>query len=98
MNLFPPIDSVGVSLSLLSDNRPPPLVRGCCRFSGLTTTAYPLRVQGEGWGGDGVKDGERTHPHPNLSLEGEGTVALPTIDSPKPYSPASQPEKTGLIK
>ena len=23
-----------------------PLVRGCCRFSGFTTTAYPLRVQG----------------------------------------------------
>ena len=25
-----------------------PLVRGCCRFSGFTTTAYPLRVQGGG--------------------------------------------------
>ena len=25
-----------------------PMVRGCCRFSGFTTTAYPLRVQGGG--------------------------------------------------
>ena len=24
------------------------LVRGCCRFSGFTTTAYPLRVHGGG--------------------------------------------------
>jgi hypothetical protein len=24
------------------------VVRGCCRFSGFTTTAYPLRVQGGG--------------------------------------------------
>ena len=25
-----------------------PLGRGCCRFSGFTTTAYSLRVQGGG--------------------------------------------------
>ncbi len=25
-----------------------PLERGCCRFSGFTTTAYSLRVQGGG--------------------------------------------------
>ena len=24
-----------------------PAVRGCCRFSGFTTTAYPLRVRGQ---------------------------------------------------
>jgi hypothetical protein len=24
-----------------------PLVRGCSRFSGFTTTAYPLRVKGD---------------------------------------------------
>jgi len=37
-----------------------PAVRGCCRFIGFTTTAYPLRVRGQvagypacGRGGDG---------------------------------------------
>jgi general secretion pathway protein I len=32
-------------MNSLKQNRPFPLVRGCCRFSGFTTTAYPLRVQ-----------------------------------------------------
>ena len=51
----------------------PPHVRGCCRFSGFTTTAYPWRVQGEGWGGDGVVYTMKNIPIPHLAspLKGE---------------------------
>ena len=35
-----------------------PMVHGCCRFSGFTTTAYPLRVHG---GGNAFSFLERLH-------------------------------------
>src|SRR3989338_5602414 len=38
--------------------------------------ATPPPLKGGGGGGDGVECGERTHPHPSLPLEGEGTIAL----------------------
>ncbi|NCT66534.1 MAG: ATP-dependent helicase HrpB [Rhodanobacteraceae bacterium] len=40
--------------------------------------AFPPPLQGEGRGGDGVRDSrhnEKTHPHPNPPLEGEGFKA-----------------------
>jgi hypothetical protein len=33
-------------------------------------------LQGEGWGGDGGISDTKTHPHPSLPLEGEGTASL----------------------